>query len=184
MRKFASGTYVLLLLAGAASAQVGKEERLKSYENKLWGKGTLASTFAGAALGEIRNSPSEYGRTTEGFAKRWGSRLAQNGVKQTIVLGVSAWDHEDLSYKKSGRSGKVSRALYAVKRTFIVPHSNREGSGLAYGRFAGAFGAGLISRTWQPSSTSGVGAGFQSGGLSIGLDAAMNVVREFWPKKK
>jgi hypothetical protein len=183
MRKFACGcTY--LLLAGAASAQVGAQERLKSYENKLWGKGTLAGTFAGATLGEIRNSPYEYGRTTGGFAKRWGSRLAQNGVKQTIVLGASAWHHEDLRYVKSNRSGTVARALWAVRRTFIVPYSNHEGSTLALGRIAGAFGAGQISRAWQPSSVSGVGQGFQSGALSLGIDAGMNVVREFWPKKK
>ena len=184
MQKFASGICIAALLAGTAAAQVGAQERLKSYQNKLWGKATLASTFAGATLGEIRNSPYEYGRTTEGYAKRWGSRLAQNGVKQTIILGVSAWNHEDLRYKKSNRNGKVARALYAVKTTFIVPHSNRESTTLAYGRITGAFGAGLISRTWQPPSTSGVGAGFQSGGISLAIDAGVNVLREFWPKKK
>jgi hypothetical protein len=184
MRNFASGACAFLLLAGAASAQIGAKERVKSYENKLWGKATLAGTFAGAALGEARNSPSEYGRTTEGFAKRWGSRLAQNGVKQTIVLGASAWHHEDLRYVKSNRNGIVARAFWAAKRTFIVPYSNREGSTLALGRIAGAFGAGQISRTWQPASVSGIGQGFQSGGLSLAIDAGLNVVREFWPKKK
>src|SRR5436190_1218802 len=140
MRTLTSVSAAVFLLAVMSSAQVGQAERLKYYENALIGKGTLASSFAGAALGEIRNSPSEYGRTTGGFAKRWGSRLAQNGVKQTISFGVSAWHHEDLRYKRSDLQGFFPRVLYAVKRTFIVPHSDRESSTLALGRISGAFG--------------------------------------------
>jgi hypothetical protein len=174
----------ILLITFPAGAQIGAKERLKGYRNKLYGKGTIASIIAGATLGEIRNSPYEYGRTWDGFGKRVGSRVAQNTVKQTIQLGVAAWHHEDLRYERSGQEAFFSRVTYAIKRTFIVPKSDGSGSTLALGRLSGDMGAGLIARSWQPPSINSVAHGFSSGGSSIAIDVGMNLVREFWPRRK
>lgn len=50
------------------------------------------------------------------------------------------------------------------------------------GEISGAVGSGLISRLWQPASTRAVAAGFASAGITMGVDAGQNVVREFWPE--
>jgi hypothetical protein len=50
------------------------------------------------------------------------------------------------------------------------------------GEISGAVGSGLISRLWQPASTRTLAAGFTSAGITLGVDAGQNVVREFWPE--
>jgi hypothetical protein len=73
---------------------------------------------------------------------------------------------------------------YAVKRTFIVPKSNRPGKKtVALGRISGNMGTGMISRAWQPASAAGLGSGLATGGIGLGADVGVNMAREFWPRK-
>ena len=40
----------------------------------------------------------------------------------------------------------------------------------------------FVSRLWQPARLHTVSSGLSSSGISLGADAASNVVREFWPE--
>ena len=177
IRKFTSSACFLLLSVTVSWAQVGAKQRLEFYKDKLISKGAIAGTLGSAVWGEARNTPSEWGRTTGGFFKRWGSAYAQNGVYQTISLGVSAAHHEDLRYKKSNSSRDVSPR--ALRREAHVHRALQQSRGIHArpGRIAGAFGAGPIARSWKPASTSSVGDGFESAGISLGISAGLNVVR-------
>jgi hypothetical protein len=65
----------------------------------------------------------------------------------------------------------------------VITHKTTTGKPtIAKGELSGAVGSGLISRLWQPASTRTVAAGFSSAGITLGVDAAGNVVREFWPE--
>src|SRR5579875_3794619 len=44
----------------------------------------FAGAFVGAAIGQARNSPHEWGEGVEGFAERYGSGLASNLSRQTF----------------------------------------------------------------------------------------------------
>lgn len=136
-----------------------------------------------AAIGTARNAPHEWGRGPAGFGKRFASSIGHHVVKQTISLGVSAWHHEDPRYYRSNLYGTWPRVRYAVANTFIAHRTNRSGKTVALGRLSGDFGSGLISRAWQPASTAGIGAGFASGGITLGAEVGFNVTREFWPRK-
>ncbi|PWU12281.1 MAG: hypothetical protein C5B51_00910 [Terriglobia bacterium] len=143
----------------------------------------MAGSAAGAALGTARNAPHEWGQGFGGYAKRFGSSVGQHVIKGTIQMGVGAWRHEDSRYYRSNRPGTWPRLKHAVASTFVVRRTNRGGRTPAVGRLSGSFGAGLISRAWQPASAAGLGAGFASGGISVGADVGMNVAREFWPRR-
>jgi hypothetical protein len=162
----------------------GRPETAHEYRHRLVGKRALGMAGASATLGQFRNHPHEWGQGAGGFAKRFGSALGTHMVKETIQFGVATWRHEDPHYYRSNLHGTLPRLGYAVKSTFIVPRTDRQGKTLATSRLSGAFGAGLISRVWQPASTAGVGAGIASGGIMLGADVGANVAREFWPQKK
>jgi hypothetical protein len=119
-----------------------------------------------------------------GFSKRFASALGQHALKYGIQSGVAGIRHEDLHYQRSNLQGTWPRMKYAVKSTFIVPRKNRPGKTVATSRIAGNFGAGMISRAWQPASAAGIGAGLASGGIGLGADVGVNVAREFWPQHK
>jgi hypothetical protein len=184
MRKSLSFACATILIAAGWAAEAPKNQRLREYRHRVVGKPALARAAAGAAIGTLRNKPYEWGGGPGGFAKRVGSHLGQNAVKETIQLGVGAWDHENLHYQRSNLEGTWPRTLYAVKSTFYVPRTNRPGKTVAFGRVSGNLGAGIISRAWQPASSAGLGAGLASGGIGLGAAVGANVAREFWPRKK
>ncbi|SPF52523.1 conserved hypothetical protein [Candidatus Sulfopaludibacter sp. SbA4] len=169
---------------------MSSSRRLRDYRHRILGKRAVLGAAAGATVGQLRNVPHEWGQGAGGFAKRFGSHLAQCAVKETIQLGVGAWHHEDLHYQRSNLHGTWPRMKYAVKSTFIVPRTNisprtnRPGKTFALGRVSGNLGAGLISRAWQPASTAGIGAGLASSGIGLGADVGIHVAREFWPRKR
>jgi hypothetical protein len=143
----------------------------------------VLGSAASAGIGQLRNTPHEWGQGGAAYAKRLGSHLGQLVVKQSIQFGVAALRHENLRYQPSHLHGTWPRVKYAIRATFIVPRTNKPGRTVALSRFAGNFGGGLISRLWQPASTAGIGAGVLSGGIGIGGDVGVNVVREFWPRR-
>ena len=148
----------LLLPFILISVQAGAQQHIHKRElkHKFMFKGALIKTGVSALWAEARNSPHEWGRTWSGLAKRAGSSYAQRAVKGVVEFSISsAWTHEDLRYHKSNVQSTWPRI----------------------------FAAGQVSRTWMPSRVATFGAGVSSGGLSIGLDVGLNVVREFWPKR-
>jgi len=174
----------LFLLSGSASAQTGEDaNHLQNFRDKLIWKGPLIKTGISAVFNEIRDTPHEWGRGADGFAKRAGNSFGQRAIKATVELGVSEWTHEDLHYHRLGEGGIFGRVKHVAVTTFWVPRDNGTGNTLAVGRITGAFAAAEISRTWMPSRVATFGAGMQTFGISMGLDAGFNLVREFWPRK-
>ncbi len=179
-------TIVLLWLATLATpglAVVSKRPNWRAYRHRAINKGAMLRSAGRAGVGQLRNSPHEWGQGIGGFTKRFGSGVGTHVVKTGIEMGVGALHHENLHYQRSNRRGTIPRLKYAVKSTFIVPKTNRRGKTVALGRVSGAMGAGVVSRAWQPASAAGLGAGVASGGIALGADVGANVAREFWPRK-
>ena len=61
------------------------------------------------------NTPSEWGRTWSGVAKRYAEREADVAISNTIEAGLGALWGEDPRYIPSGRKGIWPRARYAIK---------------------------------------------------------------------
>ncbi len=129
---------------------------------------------------EVRNSPHEWGRGVDGFAKRAGSSFGQRAVKASVELGVSEWTHEDLHYHRLGTGSFFTRLKHAVVTTYWVPRDNGPGNTIAVGRIAGSFLSPQVARLWMPDRVATGGAALQSTAATIGLDAGINVLYEFW----
>jgi len=174
-----------LVLAVVCAAAATTHKRAREYRRAAVGKRALIGSGAGAVAGTLRNRPHEWGRGPGGAVKRFGSSLGQHVAKESIQFGVAAAHQENLHYQPSNKHGVLPRMGYAVKRTFIVPKSNRPGKKtVALGRISGNMGAGMISRAWQPASAAGLGSGLASGGIGLGADVGVNMAREFWPRKR
>jgi hypothetical protein len=184
---------ILMSLATATAAdpaerpnQPSSERRPQNRRSGFWkaitGPATLARVGAGVVFEEIRNSPHEWGRGLGGVAKRAGSLMGANVVRQAVQRPVAHALHEDLRYYPSGKTGFGPRLRYALISTVVARKTTTGGKTAAAGRIAGAFSSGMVSRVWQPARLRTVGSGFASGGIALGIDAGTNVVREFWPE--
>jgi hypothetical protein len=175
---------ILTTTAIPAAAQVGTADRFRFYGRGVIDPSVWLGAAAGAGVGQWRDAPHEWGQGAAGFGARFGSRFAQNVVKQTIQFGASAARHEDLRYHPSELHGVGARIKYAVKRSFIVPRSDGKGDTFAVSRVASNFAGGAISRSWQARSSSSMGLGIASGGIALAGDVGFNIVREFWPWRR
>jgi hypothetical protein len=169
---------VFFLCAVPVFAQT--HSHLQDFKRKLIWKGPLAKTAVSALFNEVRNSPHEWGRGVDGFAKRAGSSFGQRAVKASVELGVSEWTHEDLHYHRLGTGSFFTRLKYAVVTTYWVPRDNGPGNTIAVGRIAGSFLSPQVARLWMPDRVATGGAALQSTAATIGLDAGINVLYEFW----
>jgi len=144
-----------------------------------------ARAAGGAAFDEARGHPKGWGRGWDSFGVRVTSHFGQHLIKEQIMFGVEALDHETPGHLRSRRTGARNRIIDAVKYTFIC--SSDSGKLMpAYSRLVGAYGSAYISRQWYPPEYHTAAAGFYAGSTSLGVDIGLNVLREFLPdiKKK
>lgn len=154
----------------------------KTYWKHTFSPAAVGRAAMGAGVNQGTNTPSEWGQGAQGFGKRFASSLAKHIVAKGIQYPVSKLFHEELSYRRSDKTGFGPRLKYALIGV-VITHKTTDGSRtVAKGELAGAFGSGLISRLWQPASVRTVAAGFSSAGVTLGMDAAANVLKEFWPE--
>jgi hypothetical protein len=113
---------------------------------------------------------------------RFASSYGEHVVRETLMFGASSALNEDNRYLHSGESDVRLRIRYAVGSTFLARRDDGARR-LSFSRMGAFAGAALISRLWQPRSTRGLHSATVNFGTSIGIAAAFNVVREFWPRK-
>ena len=154
----------------------------KKYWKHTFGPTAAARAAAGAGLTQASNTPSEWHQGMEGFGKRFASSFAKHIVKKGIQYPVSKLFHEELTYRPSGLTGFGPRLKYALLGVVMTHKTTNGQRTVAKGEFTGAIGSGFISRLWQPASVHTAAAGVSSAGLTLGADAAGNVLREFWPE--
>jgi len=171
---------ISLTLVGLATA--AENPKGKKYVKDTFSPAAAGKAAMGAAITQGTNTPSEWGQGAAGFAKRFGSAFGKHLVARGIKYPVSKAFHEEFGYERSTKAGFGPRMEHALISTVITRKTTTGKKTVAKGELAGAFGSGLISRLWQPASTRTVGLGFMSGGISLGVDAGGNVLREFWPE--
>jgi len=178
--------WILLIAAGTPlygqSPSSTEDATLGGYIKREAGVKHVVMAGAGAALNQANDTPSEWGQGVAGFGRRIASAFGKHIVHKTIQYPVSKLLHEELFYQRSNKQGFMPRMTYALESTVITHKTNTEQRTIAVGELSGAFGSGLISRLWQPASVRSVGMGFASGAITLGVDAGMNEVKEFWPE--
>lgn len=140
----------------------------------------FVGAFIGAAIGQARNSPHEWGQGVAGFSERYGSGFAGNLSRQSFAFVLESAFHEDPRYFASEDRSRKYRAINALKQVIICKTDSGK-SELAYARLFSDFGAGQFDNIWQPKSTGSVRSGFVRSVIGLGADAAYNFMQEFLP---
>ncbi|HLK22088.1 MAG TPA: hypothetical protein VKT81_24235 [Bryobacteraceae bacterium] len=157
-------------------------EKYKLALNHTFDPEEIVLIAASAAINQKRTYPQEWGQGWDAFGVRVASQMGQQLVREQLMFGVWAIDHEDPRWKRSGLTGFWPRTRYAIVHTFITKNDSGD-TMLKYSRFVGDYGAGFISREWYPDRFHTAGEGLKAGTISLGFDVAKNVVREFLPHR-
>jgi hypothetical protein len=176
MAAFAVAVPLCVCAAGQPPQPTARE-----YAKDAVSPGAMVRAAAGAGITQATDTPSEWGQGAAGFGRRLASAFGKHLVKKAIQYPVARLRHEALGYQRSDQTDFKLRLRHALLATVYTTKTTTGKRTVAAGEISGAFGSGLISRLWQPASVRAVGFGFLSGGITLGVDAGTNVLREFWP---
>ena len=139
------------------------------------------SSAAGAGIGQARNSLPGYGQGMDGYGKRFGSSMATGAANNFFgTFLVSSLLHRDPRYFVTLHGGAGHRIGYALSRIVVA----RTDDGRDAANWAGILGpllAESLANSYLPAKEQTAGATFQRFGWRIGLNAASNSLREYWP---
>lgn len=145
---------------------------------------TLARVAVTAGMATVRDSPEEWPRTVEAYQWRFADRIGQRLVFKQVQFTVgSMLFGEDPRYFMAEDRGKWSRVKSAFKQTWMVRRDNGHWAP-AYGTFAGAYAASVVSSRWQPERRQQWDGVMIRGTSQIGFQFCNHLLREFMPEIK
>ena len=152
--------------------------RFKRYVKSMFGPLALGKRVLTAGYGTWRNSPEEWGDNWEGFGRRFASSTGKSIIKNTTMYALEeAFKLDSRYYRSKNKSvgGKLKNALISP-----VTARNAEGKRVfGFPRIFGTYTSSIVAaETWYPSRYS-YKNGLRSGTISLGMNAAFNVVKEF-----
>lgn len=156
--------------------------RFRRYVNSMFGPMALGKTVLSAGWATWRNSPEEWGDNWEGFGRRLASSAGKNVIKQTTRYGLEEALKYDSRYYRSEKRDFGSRLGNAL----ISPVTARNERGkrvVGIPRIVGTYTSSVVAaEVWYPSRYN-YKDGLKNGTVSLGMNAAFNVIKEFVWKK-
>lgn len=148
----------------------------------MFGPMALGKRVVTAGYSTWRNSPEEWGPTWEGFGKRFASSTGKSIIKNTTQYGLEEAFKLDSKFYRSKKKDVGSR----IGNALISPMTAKDKNGkLVFGfpRVVGTYTSSIVAaETWYPDRYSWKN-GLRSGTISLGMNAAFNLVKEFIWKK-
>jgi hypothetical protein len=137
---------------------------------------------AQAGISQARDSDASFGQGMEGYAKRWGARVADGTIENFMTRAIfPSLLHQDPRYYQLGKGGFFKRAGYAVSRIFVT----RSDAGTTQFNFSEVFGsataAGISAVTYRPDESHNLNSALHIWGTQVGWDALSFGLKEFWP---
>ena len=142
---------------------------------------SLIATAASAAISQANDSWPGYGQGWEAYGKRYGATMALNA--STNVFGVFLLPsllHHDPRYFPLAHATFGQHVGHALKRMLVTP-TDAGGHALNISGLLGPLGAEGLSNTYLPDAERTTGKTFERYGVQMGIIAAGNIVKEFWP---
>ena len=168
--------------APAKYARPTSKASFNYYVKSMFGPMAFGKTVLSAGYSTWRNSPEEWGDHWEGFGKRVASSLGKSVIKHTIIYGLDETLTLDSRYYRSEKKDVGSK----IKNALISPVTARNSSGKrVFGtpRIVGTYASSIIAaETWFPGRYN-YKDGLKNGTVSLGMNAAFNLVKEFIWKK-
>src|SRR6185312_14905504 len=180
-------------LAGQLQSQIESEDLWRRAPLTPAGKFRLALrnfsdpvNIGGTALdSEVSNATSSptsaFGTGWSGFGKRFGMSMADDGLNEFFsTYLVSSLAHQDPHYHRDPGSSAGNRIAYALSRV-VIARSDSGKPMFNYAEFIGTTSSATLETSYHFERDESPGAISNRIFVSIGSDAAWNLMNEFLP---
>lgn len=160
-----------------------KNTRFKRYVKSVVGPVAIGRSVVSAGYSTWRNSPEEWGDNWEGFGRRFASSMGKSAIKNTTTYALDEAFKLDSGFYRSNKKNFGGRLGDALLSTFTARKPDGK-KVFGFPRIAGTYTANIIAaEAWYPKRFD-YKDGLRSGTISLGLNAAFNVFKEFIKIKK
>jgi hypothetical protein len=173
-----------LNMAGAQTASqfrpLNQGERNDLYLKSLvnpWGFGKAAMS---AGLDQWKNKPQEWKQGWGAYGQRFANIEGQYVTQKTVTYLISSALREDNRYFGSGKHEFWPRIGYAIASSVMARHDDGKLSP-SISQLGGVAAGAFAARLWLPPSQSSASDAAISFGITMGVNAATSVVKEFLP---
>jgi hypothetical protein len=141
----------------------------------------LAAAFAGE--GQLTNSNKAFGQGAAGYGQYFGTALADFVIGNYMTEAIfPSMLHQDPRYFTKSKGSGMSRLGYAVGQIFFT-HGDNGKTEFNFSEIIGNSTAVAISQSYYVDNRDAKDAGLKLVS-QLGVDAAANVLKEFWPDVK
>jgi hypothetical protein len=158
------------------------EERYKLFVRQSFTTpGIYIKTGVFALHDQIENVPPQWGSGFEGFAKRVGTRQTQYILQYSFTSLGNAMVGWEPRYDRCKCDGFWPRSRHAIARNFVTYDQSERHLRPQLMPYVGAFGAGVITSTWEPGNPELLVKGYQSAVTQVWWGSVGNLLGEFGP---
>jgi hypothetical protein len=156
------------------------KEKFKIAGMDSFDRGTVALAAAFGGEGQLFNSNRSFGQGIKGYAKYFGAAYGDFLIGNFMTEGMYPTVlHQDPRYFRRGTGSGWSRLGYAVGQ-IVWTHRDSGGGQFNFSEIAGNSTAVAISNAYYHDNRTAANA-VSKLGIQLGVDAASNVLKEFWP---
>ncbi len=162
----------------ASLAPLSPEQRGLWFANQSFGPESWAAGVFNAGIRTARNAPEEWEQGLDGFARRFGTRMASNAIGNMAEAAMGSIWGEDPRYPKIGVGPFGVRFRHALKMTILA--QNQDGNYMpAYARYASNIVAIQATNLWRAPSENTQTDAWRRFGNGIMFRFFTNMVDEF-----
>jgi hypothetical protein len=161
-------------------APLSPKEKFVIASQDSFDRGTvvLAALFAGES--QLSNSNPSFGQGAAGYGRYLGTSYADFVIGDFMTEGIyPTLLHQDPRYFRRGTGSGWSRLGYACGQIFVT-HNDSGKKAFNYSEILGNSTAVAISNAYYADNRDARDAGVKLS-TQLGVDAAANVLKEFWP---
>lgn len=149
------------------------------------GESVAPSRFVGSAviagIDQATNTPSGYGQGGEGYGKRFGATMASSASESVFgTFLLPSIFRQDPRYFVRPHATFKQRVGYALRRV-VVTRTDRGGEAFNVSGLLGTMMAEGLANAYLPDAERTAGRTFQRVGIRIGIVAAGDILKEYWP---
>jgi hypothetical protein len=150
--------------------------------NTIGPEGLVGASFTASWHQWVTDSPKEWTKDAEGWGKRFGTAMLDNGVNESSLVLISRAIGQDPRYHRCDCTGLWPRSRQAIKLAFMS--YNRSGNIVfSPAKIISPFTGPMVTRNTIYPDRYGFGDAASAGGYYFAGRIAWNLVREFIWKK-
>ncbi|HMF79288.1 MAG TPA: hypothetical protein VK604_26750 [Bryobacteraceae bacterium] len=159
---------------------ISSKEKFKVASQDAFDRGTVVLAAAFAGEGQLTNSNRDFGQGAAGYGRYFGTAYADYVIGDFMTEGIyPTLFHQDPRYFRKGEGSGWSRLTYAVGQ-ILLTHNDSGKVAFNYSEIIGNSTAVAISIAYYSNNRDASDAVIKLTS-QLGVDAASNLLKEFWP---